>query len=131
MAQSPLVRPWRTSSPWPVVAETYAAMPILGPTMCALADHVARAPYGSRVFGFVTSATLVVAQTSEVYPDQEVIIVQPAVDDALLTVFERGSLTPQTSLLTDSRRDDPIARRVRHDALIAAFERLLGDKHWI
>jgi hypothetical protein len=131
MAHASLGRPWRSCSAWSVVAETYRAMSILGPPMLALVDHVARAPYAGRIFGFVSNATLVVAQTNEVYPDQEVIIVQPAVDDVLLTVFERGSLTPQTSLLTDSRREDPLAQRVTHAGLVAAFERLLSAKHWI
>jgi hypothetical protein len=49
----------------------------------------------------------------------------------LLTVFERGSLTPQTSLLTDIRRDDPIARRVGRGEVVVAFERQLAAKHWI
>jgi hypothetical protein len=128
--RSLLARPWRTASPWSAIAETYRATPILGPPMTTLLEHVARAPYAQCIFGFTSMATLVVAQTHEIYPDQEVVIVQPAIDDVLLTVFERGSLTPQTSLLTDSRRDDPIARRVAHGELVAAFERLLSAKHW-
>jgi len=106
-------------------------MSILGPPMLTLVDHVVRAPYAESIFAFTSHARLVVAQTHEIYPDQEIVIVQPAIDDVLLTVFERGSLTPQTSLLTDSRRDDPLARRVPHAGLLAAFERLLSAKNWI
>ena len=131
MANPSLGRLWSLSRPWPALAEQYRGMPILGPPMTTLVDHVARADYAQRVFAFTSMVTLIVAQTHEVYPDQEVIIVQPAVDDVLLTVFERGMLTPQKSLLSESHRDDPIARRVPHGELIAAFERLLSAKHWI
>jgi hypothetical protein len=64
MAHAHLGRPWRTSSPWRDVAESYRAMPILGPPMIALTEHVMRAPYAQRIFGFTTHATLVVAQNA-------------------------------------------------------------------
>jgi len=125
------VQAFSTTRSWPDLVAFYRDFPVLGPPMVALAQHVDRSPYASKIHGLTMHEKLLVAQTADVYADQELVLVAPFFDHVLLTVLERGVHTPQRALLVDARRDDPLARRVPPSEIVDAFERILSAKRWI
>jgi hypothetical protein len=108
---------------WATIAEHFRRVPGLDP-MVELVEHIASAPYAAKLFGATSMHTLVIAQTSEIFDDQDIVRVEAIGSDLMIGCQEHG---------WRFRLDMEAAttRRVRGAEGVAALQRILEAKRWI
>jgi hypothetical protein len=113
-------RYWATRS-WAAIAEHYRPFSSFE-GMLRLVQHISAAPYANEIFAYTSMTTLVVGQTPDIAPDQEILRVDRDEQGFVLAVQERG-------FTLDVRRED-VVRHAPDGDVIGAFEKLLRAKKW-